>query len=390
MKKILAILIIVKFMFFVWPGFAFAQSTQINGRWLDYYEEGDSIRTEQGVAVTTRVGEQKAGAYLKTGLLKWDFSASSVTFRVKASNWRDVKVASLVVGNGTKFDRAATIDIKTRLVNPPNDEWVQLTVPFSAWSIDGNIDWERVDNVLFAVSDLGYQRVTANISSIVVQKQPKLGAVSITIDDGLIDTTRAESMLRDAGLVGTAFIDVEYIGKDGYITEDDVVRMVNEGWQLGGHRIGRLSQLSDQELVAHVERTYEYLRQHGVKTFEYALPNGLRTARIVDALEKRFAYVHNIDGMSNDGTHAIPTNINRHSIDKHTSLDAAKRWIDAAKQGEWVIINFHTFSATWANEEDWSEEDFVSLIKYAQAQEVPIMTTSAAIKQFEPQKIRLW
>ena len=69
MEKILATLLMLKFVLFVWPGLAYADGLSMHGRWLDYYEEGDSIRTEQGASVTTRVANQKAGAYLKTGQL---------------------------------------------------------------------------------------------------------------------------------------------------------------------------------------------------------------------------------------------------------------------------------------------------------------------------------
>lgn len=390
MKKILITLLTLKFLLFVWPGLAYADGFSVNGRWLDYFEEGDSYRTEQGVVVTTRVPGEKAGAFVKTGLLKWDFNNSSVTFRVKVSDWKEVSTLSLIVGNGTKFERAATIDIKTRIINPSNNEWLQINAPFSAWSIEGDIDWTKIDNVLFSVADKGNERITAQLSGLVVQKQPSLGAISITIDDGLVDTITAADLLAKRNVAGTAFIDVDTIGQPGYISESDVQRLIDSGWQIGGHRIGRLSQLSQPELSAHVERTYGYLTQHAIKTFEYALPNGARSEAITQTLSERFTYIHNIDGMSNDGYSAIPTNINRHSIDKHTSLALAKTWVDAAKRGEWVVINFHTFSDTWIREEDWSVADVEALLDYVIEQQVPIITTAEAVKRFEPQKVRWW
>lgn len=390
MKKLLITILTLKFFLFVWPGIALADGYTLHGRWGDYFEEGDSVRIDKGVSVTTRKPNEKAGAYLKTGLLKWNVDNSSVTFRIRVSDWSELSTLTLIVGNGSKFERAATIDIKTRVINPPNNEWLQVHASFSAWINDSNVDWSRVDNVLFTVADKGNKRVTAQIASIVVHEQPSMGAISITVDDGLIDTNIVGEQLKKRKLSGTAFIDIDKIGQPGYMSDQDIQTLIANGWQIGGHRMGRLDQLDAEALKDHVARTHDYLVSKSVKTYEYALPNGWRNADTLRALNERFAYIYNIDGMANDGYNAISTSINRHSIDKHTSLKLAKQWVDAAKRGEWVVVNFHTFSDTWEKEEDWSVADFEALIDYAIEQNIPIITTSEAVKRFEPQKIRWW
>jgi hypothetical protein len=76
----------------------------------------------------------------------------------------------------------------------------------------------------------------------------------------------------------------------------------------------------------------------------------------------------------------VAHNINRHSIDKHTSLDLAKKWIDDAKfNGEWVVINFHTFSDDWKLEEDWTLADFTDLLEYIKEQQLNVLPLSKVI-----------
>ena len=382
MKKYILLAIIAKFFILIWPIGALAD-TSLHGRWLDYYEEGDSTRISRGVSVVTQKPNERAGGYIKTGLWTWNMKDSAVSFRVKVSDWNKASVVTLVVGNGLKFSNAATFDIRRRFVGSPNDEWVEAVIPPSAWSVDGDIDWENIDSVLFSVMDTGESRITAQIANIkVVPMQKQAGRVTITVDDGLIDTMVMQKLLADRGVAGTAFVDVAKIDQPGYITTADMNALVASGWDIGGHNIGRLSKMTAAERADHVDATAKYLAAispSGSKL--YALPNGERNTDVNADLSTKFTHIFNIDGMSNDAAYLIPTNVNRHSIDKHTSLALAKKWVDDAKtNGEWVIINFHTFSDTWVNEEDWSVADVTALLDYIKELNVAVQPISAVLK----------
>jgi AraC-like DNA-binding protein len=220
MNKIDKFLLALAFVFKVvvlttcWPLSALADSS-LSGRWLDYYAEGDSYRIDKTAKVITQKPGERAGAYLKTGLWTWDMDNVSVSFRVKVSDWSKTKVATLIVGNGLKFENAATFDIKRRFVNPPNDEWIEVNVVPSAWTIDGTVDWKNIDSVLFAIADDGSERITAQIANIKYRPLAKqTGVVSITVDDGLSDTLVAAEIMKKYGMVGTAFIDPMYIDEN--------------------------------------------------------------------------------------------------------------------------------------------------------------------------------
>lgn len=386
MKKLLCLLILLKVFLTTWPVMADAS---INGRWLDYYEEGDSVRVDKGVSVTTRTANERAGAYLKTGLWRWDLSNSVITFRVKVSNWRDVHTMIFVVGSsGLKFEKSATFNIKQRIIGASNNEWVEISIPQSAWIIDGDVDWANINSILFAVADLGYQRITAEIANIKITKIPQTiqqPIITISFDDGLKDTMIGASIMEKFNVVGTAFIDPATIDTDNFMSNDDVINLIFKGWDISGHKIGNLAKLSAPELHDHVNSTSDYLKDIGSPGYaQYALPNGIRSGAIMAELNSKFKYVFNINGMANSPTATLFSSINRHSIDKHTSLALAKKWVDdCVKYNEWTIINFHSFSNDWKNEEDWSEEDFTELLSYIKSKNVPIVPASVVIKNID-------
>ena len=357
--------------------------TNINGRWLDYFEEGDSLRQDGGVKVTTIKPKEKAGAYLKTGFWTWNLEKSSLSFKVKVSNWNDAYIVTLLVGNGLKFDNAATFDAKRHFINPPNNEWVEVSVPPSAWDIAGDIDWKNIDSILVSVADTGNKRITVEIADIKVVPMTKTsGVVSFCIDDGLIDTMQAFTIMERMKIRGTVFIDVKEISNKGFISSAQLGDLNAAGWDIGGHNMGILTKYSAEDLSKNLNDTSKYLKERNFQGSNlYALPNGGRNSSIIQELSKNFNFIFNIDGMSNNQNHLVKTNINRHSIDKHTSLALAKKWIDdAMTNNEWVIINFHTFSDTWEKEEDWTIEDFKSLMEYVISSNIPVMTISEVLK----------
>lgn len=386
MKKILSIIAIVQFLIVVmFAGMLATQAradTTLNGRWLDYFEEGDSIRKDGGVSVTTSKPKEKAGAYLKTGLWTWNLEKSSLSFKVKVSNWNEAFVITLLVGHGHKFENAATFDIKRRFVGAPNNEWIEVVVPPSAWDIEGTVDWKNIDAVLLSVSDVGNERINVQIADIKTKtmKSP-VGIVSFSIDDGLIDTMQAFTIMERMKLRGTVFIDVKEISNEGFISAAQLGDLNAAGWDIGGHNMGILTKYSAEDLSKNLNDTSAYLKERNFQGSNlYALPNGGRNSSIIQELSKNFDFIFNIDGMSNNQNHLAKTNINRHSIDKHTSLALAKKWIDdAMTNNEWVIINFHTFSDTWEKEEDWSIEDFKRLMEYVVNSNIPVMTISEVL-----------
>lgn len=383
MNKLIIYTLVVFFSLFLLATKESHADTSINGRWLDYFEEGDSLRIDGGVKVTTLKPKEKAGAYLKTGLWTWNLEKTSLSFKIKVSNWNEAFIITLLVGNGLKFENAATFDIKRRFVGGAPNEWIEVVVPPSAWNIEGVVDWKNINSILLSIADAGTERIDVQIADIkTVPMKNSKAIVSISFDDGMIDTMTGAMIMAKYDFPGSAFIDVTKINQPDFITSFDVKSLNILGWDIGGHNMGKLTQMSSSELSHHVTTTFEYLDNHKTKGSKlYALPNGSRNENVLKTVGEVFPYIFNIDGMSNDSAHITPLNINRHSIDKHTSLALAKTWIDnAIANKEWVIINFHTFSDTWEKEEDWTVADFTALLDYIKLTGIEVKTISEVLK----------
>ena len=357
-------------------GLAFADTT-INGRWLDYYEEGASKRVDGGVMVTTQKAGEKAGAYLKTGWLTWDLKDSTVNFTLKVSNWKDVKVLSLLVGNGLNMEVSATIDLDWKVRSKIDDAEVVVSVPFSAWLPEEGktVDFSKIDSVLLMVASKpgSTKQVTATVTGITVVKNTMPRAVvSLTIDDGFVDALPLATLLQKYGYTATAFVDPLTIDTPGYMTRADLVHLRDLGWGLGGHRIGRMSQLRGAELEQNLRFSWEYLEKFypsPTTALPFAYPNG---EAISSENLTYFTQWFNISGMNNGS--AVPTtSINRHSVDRWTTVDQVKSWIDAAiVNKEWVVINFHSFKDEPTADEDWSLSDVKLLLDYITEKSVEV------------------
>ena len=357
-------------------GLSFADTT-INGRWLDYYDEGASKRVDSGVMVTTQKSGEKAGAYLKTGWLTWDLKDSTVNFTLKVSHWKDVKILSLLVGNGLNMEVSATIDLDWKVRSKIDDVEVVVSVPFSAWIPEEGktVDFSKIDSVLLMVASKpgSTKQVSATVTGITVVKNTMPHAVvSLTIDDGFVDALPLATLLRKYGYTATAFVDPLTIDTPGYMTRADLVHLRDLGWGLGGHRIGRMSRLHGAELEQNLRFSWEYLEKFypsPTTALPFAYPNG---ETIPSENLTFFTQWFNISGMNNGS--AVPTsNINRHSVDKWTTFDQVRTWVDAAvANNEWIIINFHSFKDEPTADEDWSLSDVKLLLDYLKAKSIEV------------------
>ncbi len=354
----------------------------ISGRWLDYFNEGDSYVINGGVQVTTKEDKVKVGSYLKTGLWRWNLQDSTITFKIRSSNWNNTFITSLIVTDvGLKFQSSATLDIKSRLVNPHDNEWIEVTVPASAWEHEGTINWSKINAILLSVADNGSGRAVVGIKDIkFVTNINNTGIVSITFDDGMIDMMWAQKEMSVYGYKGTAFLHVNSINKPEFVNDKDITLLSKEGWDIGGHHMLPLPILREQDLVDHLNNTAEYIKKHNT-TMLYSLPEGATNEHINELLSAKFSYIFNINGMANSASY-FTTTMNRYSVDKYTTLEQVKNWIDNTKKGEWVIINFHTFSDNRVRvlNQDWTLTQFKEMLQYLRDNNVRVETISKVLQ----------
>jgi peptidoglycan/xylan/chitin deacetylase (PgdA/CDA1 family) len=362
--------------------------TDNNGTgWGDYYEAGDSaadtvdyVVGTQSVSVTTQTLNTFAGIYNE---VSFNLSGRNIKIYVKSPDWSKVSHCVLILGSDSwTLSDTVTLDIGTRLQNPPDDEWIEIVVPRSAFEVYGSPDWGAIDMALFRIKDNNSSYATVKLDSISSFSEGSGGMVSITFDDGYDDVyDTAKTILDNKDFVATAFIIPSLLGDSGYLTQTEVDSLHSGGWDISGHSDKKLTTLTSGELTTEISSLKTYFSSKNYRGRNlFAFPYGAWNQDVIDEIEGFFTRGFNIDGWNNPLNNLSSFRINRQSVDKWTTTTMIKGWIDAAKDnGEWCILNFHTLVSTLVDSQDFLTSDFTTIINYLDSEEITVLPISEAL-----------
>lgn len=357
--------------------------------WGDYYNTGDGVADTsdyvigtQSMKVTTQTLNTLAGIYNE---VSFNLTGRNVRIYVKSPNWSLVSQCVLILGSdGWTLENTATLDIKTRLQNPPNNEWIEIIVPRSAFEIYGSPDWGAINMALFRVKDTNSSFATVKLDSISSFTEGQEGVVSITFDDGYDDMYDvAKPILDTNGFSATAFIIPSLVGETGYVTQSEVNTLHSAGWDISGHSDKNLTTLTSSELTTEISNISNWLSLGNYKGRSlFAYPFGAWNSNVINAIKNDFTAGLNIDGWNNPLSNLSPFRINRQSADKWTTVSMIKGWIDkAVANKEWCIINFHTLVDTLVDSQDFLTSDFTTIIEYLNTNNIPTLPVSEVLEQ---------
>jgi peptidoglycan/xylan/chitin deacetylase (PgdA/CDA1 family) len=100
--------------------------------------------------------------------------------------------------------------------------------------------------------------------------------VCITFDDGTSDHFKAGNLLSELGLKGTFFIVTGKVGKEGYLTRDQVVQLAQNGHRIGSHTVSHphLTKLSVAELDKELIASKVFIEELTLQTVDWLAPPG--------------------------------------------------------------------------------------------------------------------
>lgn len=356
--------------------------------WDDYYEVGDGVADTadyvvgtQSMNVTTQTLGTFAGIYNE---VSFDLSGRNIRIYVKSPNWSLVSQCVLILGSDSwTLANTVTLDIRTGLQNPPNDEWIEIVVPRSSFEVYGSPDWSAINMALFRVKDTGSSFATVKLDSISSFTEGQEGVVSITFDDGWSSLYSEGKPIMDAnGFVGTAFIIPAKVGTAGYVTQEEVDALHSAGWDISGHSDYNLPSLTSGQLTAEIDYVASYLASGDYRGKDlFAYPYGAWNGAVVTELKNKFIAGFNIDGWNNPLSNLSPFRINRQSVDKWTTTAMIQGWIDAAVANkEWCILNFHTLVDTLVDGQDFLIDDFRTVIEYLNTNNILTLPVSEVLE----------
>ena len=195
--------------------------------------------------------------------------------------------------------------------------------------------------------------------------------ITFTFDDGCLSTyTRAFPILEKYSYPATAFIITSAVGEPGYMTIEQILDLVNNGWEIGSHTVSHadLTQLSDGQLSYELLESKQYLESFGLKVENFSSPYGNYDERVIKAVAQYYVS-HRITWPAGLNDLPLKDSEDRYHlksvlVEAKTTVEEVKQWIIRAKEeGKWLILLFHHIDKS--GDYNWSSENLEEVVRFA-------------------------
>lgn len=238
--------------------------------------------------------------------------------------------------------------------------------------------FKKVTAAAVGVSLAAVQFTSVMVSSAYsAQMYTPTASVTFTFDDGLASTYKlALPVLNSKGIKGVLYHNTSYTGKSGYMSWSQIKELQNKyGWEIGSHSYSHplMTTLSSSQLKKEVEKSKEDLVKNGINPVSFATPYGDYDNNVIAAIAKEFA-IHRPfhDRQANN---VYPYNnylIYVQSVEKTTTIDQVKAWVDNAKATNTaLVLVFHEIVSSKASDQyDVTESMLKQIADYAKSSNV--------------------
>lgn len=156
-----------------------------------------------------------------------DFTGAAVKARVRVANWADLAGLTLVFGSdGIAATNTVTLDLKSRLADPPDGEWIEVVVRVSELERYNDADLARIDFAMIRAQGRPGSHVDVGTVSLLRPATEHAAGTEVKIFDPRFDVTR--KLVRNAADTGRLFnygaqvtrLDVENDAGDARLASD--------------------------------------------------------------------------------------------------------------------------------------------------------------------------
>lgn len=140
------------------------------------------------------------------------------------------------------------------------------------------------------LNDWGYTTITTTMLIRSIREGMGLPPhpIVITFDDGNVDNyIHAFPIMKKYGFVGVEYLVVNYIGKDGYMTTDQIRALLAGGWEIGSHTMNHANLVTSQpeQRLYEIHASFKSLeREFGFSALTFAYPFGSYDCGLMDAV----------------------------------------------------------------------------------------------------------
>lgn len=216
--------------------------------------------------------------------------------------------------------------------------------------------------------------------------------VSLRFDDGWKSQLNAARLLAQYGVPGSIYIISNNMGREGYMTWEDV-QAVSRVMEIGGHTVSHsdLRNLaSRQAYEAEIAADYRALTGRGFTVTTFVYPFGNYSPTAIDIIRKHYACASTQDiGANTDQTD--PYLLKDFTVRSSNSLEDVKRMI---APGAWTILTFHDVGepAPGANPAERgnavTEAFFEQILQWFQANDIKVITVAEGCRTLRAAQAR--
>ncbi len=394
-----------------------APAEQVVDSWVTQFEAGHGFDPDAGVGRSSAgdtsnfvLGTQSAfietdGAgtprtISRASMEPIDFTDRMAKVWIKVDNVDHVRSLDLVLGDSS-FANSYTFKLASTQAQQwtTDGDWVAFTIPWAAdaMSTRGSPDRSSICDVMLRVTDDGTGvPVRLHVNGIALVREPvdtfPRGLLTFTFDDGFASmVTPGAEILADHGFAATAYVIVDMVEKTGRVRLADLTKLDADGWDIAVHAAtdlhhhARYNKLTAREVEDDMVEARAWLMRHGFSGYDHCAYPGGDFSGGADVLALARRYFTSCRTIYNRQHETLPvsdgTKLRVVYVTNGTQLATVKAAVEHARTSrEWLILVFHQLvDGTPAKSTEWNTGDFTSLVKFVDAQNIPVATVSQVL-----------
>ena|GEM_PF-3317411 len=213
--------------------------------------------------------------------------------------------------------------------------------------------------------------------------------VTLWFDDGWENAyTNAYSIASriDPSIRGVIPIVPSAIGADGYLSEEQLTSLRNEGWEIVNHSYSHLylTALSDDEIRDEVQKSFSFISEYDpAGAYHFAVPFSAVDDRVLEVLKENTLSIRYL-GEEIDPIPFDRFNLGYKEVTNFTDFETIKGWIDEAIENkQWLGLMFHRIEDPADDRYSYGTKEFERLIYYLSfmKDDIKAVTVTEAFKE---------